>query len=371
MKILIVSASFYPKITPRSFRTTELVKEFVRKGHQVTLCIPDNGFDYSDFCNKFPLDIVFSPALEDNKTKSARSPFHSLFGRLANRFLALFFEYPNIKLLKSLPDILNNLGHFDLLISVAVPHINHWSVNRAIRRNPGLADVWIADCGDPYMLCQTDSFKKPFYFKWVEKSWSKRVDYITIPVESAKDGYYPDFHHKIRIIPQGFDFDSVGIVDSYVPNEILTFGFAGSFIPGLRDPRPIVRFILSKNIPFRFVVYTKQRHLFEEFFPQYASSIILKDFAPRDILLAELSKMDFLLNIENGTNIQVPSKLIDYSLTGRPILSLNSNDINQIVLDQFLNRDYISAYIVDSIEEYDIKLVAGKFIKLYEECTRK
>ena len=36
-KILIVSKSFYPEISPRSFRTTELVKEFCRLGHDVTL----------------------------------------------------------------------------------------------------------------------------------------------------------------------------------------------------------------------------------------------------------------------------------------------------------------------------------------------
>jgi hypothetical protein len=37
-KILIVSRSFYPMNSPRSFRTTELVKEFARQGHMITFC---------------------------------------------------------------------------------------------------------------------------------------------------------------------------------------------------------------------------------------------------------------------------------------------------------------------------------------------
>ena len=39
-KILIVSRSFYPENSPRSFRTTELVKEFARKGNNVTVLTP-------------------------------------------------------------------------------------------------------------------------------------------------------------------------------------------------------------------------------------------------------------------------------------------------------------------------------------------
>lgn len=38
MNILIVSGSFYPQNTPRSFRTTELAKEFGRLGLGCQVC---------------------------------------------------------------------------------------------------------------------------------------------------------------------------------------------------------------------------------------------------------------------------------------------------------------------------------------------
>ena len=45
-KILIITHGFYPEISPRSFRATELVKEFVRQGHEVTVIAPKrNGLD--------------------------------------------------------------------------------------------------------------------------------------------------------------------------------------------------------------------------------------------------------------------------------------------------------------------------------------
>ena len=36
-KILVVSSAFYPENSPRSFRTTELVKELARQGKLETL----------------------------------------------------------------------------------------------------------------------------------------------------------------------------------------------------------------------------------------------------------------------------------------------------------------------------------------------
>ncbi|MCK4821106.1 hypothetical protein KA005_35405, partial [bacterium] len=58
-RVIIISASFYPKISPRSLRTTELAKEFARQGHEVVVYIPDNGFDYSDFLAENPIQIKY------------------------------------------------------------------------------------------------------------------------------------------------------------------------------------------------------------------------------------------------------------------------------------------------------------------------
>ena len=56
--ILVVSSAFYPENSPRSFRTTELVKELARQGHQVTLYTLKN--------NKFHLPIEKELGIEIN-----------------------------------------------------------------------------------------------------------------------------------------------------------------------------------------------------------------------------------------------------------------------------------------------------------------
>ena len=41
-----------------------------------------------------------------------------------------------------------------------------------------------------------------------------------------------------------------------------------------------------------------------------------------------MSKMDFLINLENLNKEQSPSKLIDYAISKRPIFSFNQNNFN-------------------------------------------
>ena len=82
-------------------------------------------------------------------------------------------------------------------------------------------------------------------------------------------------------------------------------------------------------------------------------------------MLNELSRMDFLLNFENlNTPTAIPSKLIDYAITGLPILSINQKDIKEKVIVEFLNRDYKNAYIVDNLEQYHISNVVDAFLSL-------
>ncbi|MBS1516026.1 MAG: hypothetical protein JSS63_13400, partial [Bacteroidetes bacterium] len=56
-KILIVSSAFYPQNSPRAFRTTELVKEFARQGHSVTLITAKDNTVHEPFEKEFGITI--------------------------------------------------------------------------------------------------------------------------------------------------------------------------------------------------------------------------------------------------------------------------------------------------------------------------
>ncbi len=74
-----------------------------------------------------------------------------------------------------------------------------------------------------------DTFRWKLFLKPIEKFWCKQTDYIVIPIENGKAGYYEEFRDKIAVIPQGIDFSGV-ILDKYVKNKYLK-GFLSDFDP--------------------------------------------------------------------------------------------------------------------------------------------
>ena len=56
-KILLVTNGFFPEISPRSYRATELAKEFCRQGHEVTVISKLREYNYSEFLSEWPINL--------------------------------------------------------------------------------------------------------------------------------------------------------------------------------------------------------------------------------------------------------------------------------------------------------------------------
>jgi hypothetical protein len=362
-KILIVSRAFHPMNSPRSFRATELAKEIARQGHDVTVLTPRNNEFHNYFENEYDVRIK---DLGEQRLKNIYLGDTRILRKVAqkiNRILNILFEFPDIEWVYQVPKKLKNEQGYDLLISIAVPHPIHWGVARIWKKKRDIAKTWVADCGDPYMK-NYDRLRRLFYFKYLEKDFSKKADYITVPHDKAKYGYYSEFHHKIKTIPQGFNFNEINCDNLYKPNKIPTFIYAGNIVPNSRDPRPFIEYLLNLNFEYRFILYTSKHHLIKPYIKQSKGKIDLRSYIPRDELIRELAKADFLLNINYDVDVQVPSKLIDYYMSGRPILSIRTNNFDKKVVQQFLSGDYSEQLIIKNPEQYRIENVAKQFINL-------
>jgi hypothetical protein len=366
-KILIVSVSFYPENSPRSFRTTELVKEFCRQGHEVTLMTIYKPKDHDPLMDEFGFNIIDIGEQKFPQIKTSNNGFLSIPFRVVNRLALLLFEYPKIEYAFKIRRTLKDISGFDLMISIAVPHPVHWGVAKARKSNHKIANVWVADCGDPYMGISYDKYGKAFYFKYLEKEFCRKAEFITVPIDGAKEAYYSEFRDKIKVIPQGFKFENVWeVLEKYEPNEVPTFIYAGNFIPGRRDIRPVLDFLLSTGKDFKFFIYTKSLGFVKPYLKKAPKKIVLSSFIPRMELLPLLSKMDFLMNLENGVSEQLPSKLIDYSLIGRPILSIDSQNIDKAKILSFLEGDYEGQFPKPDVNQYKIENICSQFLALIE-----
>lgn len=365
-KIVIITKFIYPYNSPRAMRSTELAKELARQGHDVTVYAKIGKYDYGSFEIEYnfkikPLGVKYSM----KRTSEDLEYELTTKERLMSIFFGRLFEYPDIELAYKAYKILKKESKIDTLITIANPFTIHWGTALfwKMHKKRIINTTWIADCGDPYM--GNPFIYRPFYFKFVEKMFCKKTDFITIPIEEAKPAYYSEFHHKIKVIPQGFNFEEFNNEGVYKKNNIPTFIYSGLFYPNKRDPRPLLDYLINIEIDFKFTIYTKTKELVEPYKEKLGSKLILKDYIPRIELLSELSKADFLINIENHVNVQSPSKLIDYALSGRPILSINSNkNLDLEKINNFLKGNYNNALKIDNIQRYNIVNIAKQFSNL-------
>lgn len=364
-KILIVCRYFYPEITPRAFRASELAKELALQGHEVFVLTPKKEI-HAVFEKQNNLIIIDLGQLKWRVPDFGHKGIGYVLTRMAVRFLQLSIEYPAIELLFKVRKSLKKLNGFDLLISIAVPYPIHWGVATTWSKSRKPAKKWIADCGDPYMGDRTDSFRKWFYFKYIEKWFMKKADFISITKDSFKVNYYKEFHSKIIEIPQGFRFDNIALSE-YKPNKIPHFAFAGGFIKDIRDPRKFLEYLTTLNdVEFKFYIYTKSKEFIVPYRERLKDKLILMDYIPRAELITNISIMDFLVNFEFDPKIQSPSKLIDYAIAKRPILNITNEKFDVTTINQFLSGDYTNQFIVENINQYRIENVADKFLKLCE-----
>lgn len=359
-KIVIIGQWMYPKNTPRAFRSWELAKEFARNGYDVTVYALLADIDYSELEQKYHVKIKNLGIPRFGTSTSGDTKPLPLITRAMLRITKDENLTPNLELFPMIKKALKQEGIIDILITIAYPHTIHWATAKYIDRKK--VGTWIADCGDPYM--GNPFLQHPNFMKYVEKWWCKKVDFITIPIKGGISAYYNEFHDKIKIIPQGFDF-SENKTAEYTPHNIPTFAFAGTIYQGKRDPFKFLDYIAIMREDYKFIIYSSHQGLAE--YAKNNPRIEIRQQIPRNQLILELSKMDFLVNIQNINAIQSPSKMIDYSLAKRPIFTISTDFSNKEkeIFNHFTTGNYSMATATPDISNYDIRNVCKQFIALF------
>lgn len=365
-KILIVGRSFYPINSPRSLRTTELVKEFARQGHEVKLITIKNDKFHIPFSKEHGVTIKDLGPMRLPEISFDRSNRISYFiKRVIKRGMNLFFEYPDIELLFKVKKALKKESGYDLLISIATPHPVHWGVAKARKRNHPIAKIWAADCGDPYFGRENDSFNVPFYFSFVEKWFCRKADFITVPFKGAKSAYFDEFHSKIRVVPQGLSFPQRKKTCDTSKNEVITFAYFGNIESYLHYAIPFLKKLNKIDQPFRFIVYTRRKDLFEKnLTKETLKKCSIRDYVERKILLNELSCVDFMVHFPYQKHTQKSLKLVDYYYLNKPILEFQNDGRSKKILEEFMRYEFINRRKFENYGIYEIDKVCKQFLKL-------
>lgn len=374
MKIAILTAVFHPELHPRAFRAYELAKEYAIQGHdvEVFLLTRIKGFDYEQLSQELHIKITILPLYTRElgaenifqQTNPLLRWIHWGYRWLLEYLLAgNLFAY-STRIAECLK---HEMQQKDMVIALSTPFMNLLGLAKYVHAHKAQSKtIYIADSGDPFYYSQQT--KRALYFKWVEKWVYRHFDYLSIPTSDAIPAYAPLIpKEKIQIIPQAFNMRDVHLSPAPT-SDIPTFAYAGVFYQDIRNPEFLFKHLCTLTEDFRFHVYLRHRDphitsVLDKYQKQLGEKLIIHYSVKRTDLLYRLSECHFLINISNTTSTQLPSKLIDYGITKRPVYSFDKQSFNPQVFTAFMHGDYTHAMPID-IRPYDIEVVTKQFIEL-------
>ena len=374
MKIAILTAVFHPELHPRAFRAYELAKEYAIQGHdvEVFLLTRIKGFDYEQLSQELHIKITILPLYTRElgaenifqQTNPLLRWIHWGYRWLLEYLLAgNLFAY-STRIAECLK---HEMQQKDMVIALSTPFMNLLGLAKYVHAHKAQSKTtYIADSGDPFYYSQQT--KRALYFKWIEKWVYRHFDYLSIPTSDAIPAYAPLIpKEKIQIIPQAFNMREVHLSPAPT-SDIPTFAYAGVFYQDIRNPEFLFKHLCTLTEDFRFHVYLRHRDphitsVLDKYQKQLGEKLIIHYSVKRTDLLYRLSECHFLINISNTTSTQLPSKLIDYGITKRPVYSFDKQSFNPQVFAAFMHGDYTHAMPID-IRPYDIEVVTKQFLEL-------
>lgn len=370
MKIHILTGHFAPQLHPRAFRASELAIEMARRGNDVTVTnlTTIEGVDYEKYTHETGVKVdnlgLYTLTKEGMESVSNSRLYH-----LKRFCIEYFLAGALFKQSSVIAERMSIDKDTDAVISLSTPFMDILAVSKYVKKY-GKTFVTIADSGDPFYYSK--QIKKAPWFYLVEKNAYKAYDFLTIPTENAIPLYSPLIdERKIKIIPQGFRMDNLNLYKGDFDGPV-RMAYAGVFYWDIRNPDFLFRQLNVTNIDYELHLFMRNRDaLVDELLEKYPNvkrHVRVKSL-PHDELIYELSRMHFLINIENISNTQMPSKLIDYGMTGRPVLSCNSSNFSAEKFNAFMNGDYTDAYEIE-MQKYNISHIASQFEDLFKEAKR-
>ena len=376
MRFFLITPYYFPNINPRAHRWTSIAEEWANSGHEVhVLCSKRNGFPNKSVLNGVTVHRIGYNSLKEifyNFFRAEKRRGEARISKpkpLKRSRLMTFLVWLNETFWKKIyfPDdacvwyfparkkaiqILES-QKFDAVITVSLPFSTHLIGLHCKKKFP--KTPWLVDIGDPFSLQFTHQLNNHFlYKKWnlkLEKRVFEKADSISVTTEGTKKlyvKYFKGFEKKITVIPPLLKLNPIekSNFELKLDSSKIHIGYFGSFFKNIREPDLFLKllnevFLINPNLKNRLVIHffgdiiehflkTFERH------SNLKNNILLHGLIPREAIPNLMSQMNFLLNISNQSDFQLPSKSVDYLASGKPIINIYS--IDKDLFKQFFKK---------------------------------
>lgn len=382
MKILILSYSYPPSLTPRAFRWAAITEHWAKQGHHVDVVCEAaplraaseiiNGVHVHRAGNGLLGRLRSCGAVDQTKTGRVSASTRLMGGliglaKTVGRYVWRKLYWPDYACFWYRPaakkaEALQAANSYDVMYSSSIPFTVHLVALRIKNKYPNLR--WIADIGDPFCFSDGVTVNNFALYESLNIRYEKEVfslaDAISVTTSSTKERYseiFPFAASKISIIPPLLSVDlatETGAPSIFQKDDKIRLVFLGTLYKTIRDPGNLLKLfskLLESDIAEKLELHFygdmgSCQGCFEPYNGLIGKKIFLHGLVNREIAAAAMKEADILINIGNDTAYQLPSKLVEYLATMKPILNfVKTNQDSSTVF--FRHYDGIMCIVAD------------------------
>jgi glycosyltransferase involved in cell wall biosynthesis len=351
-KVLIISFQYWPALNARAFRWTALAEDWARKGrdvHVVCARLPDrpavevvNGVKLHRVGNAWierlrgagvPIanngTTAKRNAIRRVVTAAARAIWHAIYWPDTSCTWYFAARGKARELVAALAP--------EAVVSVS-PAFTAVAVGRTLAAGKPKRFHWLIDLGDPFSFAEEAPPNNLRLYRRLnvrfERGCFAAADSVSVTTGDTRDRYaalFPESAHKIAVIPPLVALPEAGSgIENGLRSDRRRLAFLGRLYPTIRRPDFLLALFAAfaegpggERYELHFYGETWEcQASFAPYGHMLGRNLFLHGPVPRDRAASAMRSADFLINIGNDTRYQLPSKIVEYAMTGRPILNL-------------------------------------------------
>jgi hypothetical protein len=230
-------------------------------------------------------------------------------------------------------------GKFDAVVSVSLPFTGH-CVGLQVKKRFGIR--WIVDIGDPFSFMSETPVNNHRLYSGLnyraESEVLNHADAVAVTTDATKSQYikcFPDLvANKISVIPPLFvePVDVDKLAPFFTDPSKIRLVFAGTLYSKIRNPSALLELFskllkssVGRNLELHFLgVINDCEPYFEKYQALIGTQIFLHGLVPRSSAVRAMQGATILVNLGNTTAYQLPSKVVEYAMLGKPVLNIAS-----------------------------------------------
>lgn len=374
MRLLIICGNYTPDLSPRAFRWSAIAEHWAAREHQIeVVCEWRPGRSRQEVLNGVH---VYREGGKVSERLRHRLRVHELDETTMNNGLGNEPVLSVTSLARLIHDLtwkkiywpdstclwyfaalrrVNSLlrtSHYDGLISVSHPFTSHLVASSSTRENSHLK--WLVDMGDPFCFLEYPQLNNhtlygPLNYQ-AERNIFSKASAITPTVRATLNEYaalFPESAAKMSVVPPLVHLHDKDLhaAPIFPDDGTIRFVFMGTLYERFREPKFLLSLFadllgtnLSRKLELHFFgVWHGCRKHFEPYQSLLGKKLFLHGVVSHRVAAQVMAEAGILVNLGNDTPFQLPSKVVEYASTGKPILNIvkDKKDPSLEILNEF------------------------------------